>query len=100
MVITKRYCVIIHIQMKMLNQRQKKAQIIEIQLNGGSIADKIDWARDHLKKQVYISNVFSRNEMIDCIGITKGRCFAGRWHTRKLKTRMAAQTIGRQLKGQ
>ena len=85
---TMRFCkeirVIVYIQIKMLNQRQKKAQIIEIQLNGGSIADQIDWARDHLEKQVDISNVFSRNEMIDCIGITKGRCFAGRWHTKKL----------------
>ena len=48
MVITKRYCkairVIVHTQLKMLNQRQKKAQITEIQLNGGSIAVKIDWA--------------------------------------------------------
>ena len=65
---TMRFCkairVIVHAQMKMLNQRQKKAQITKIQLNAGSIGDKIDWARDHLEKQVDISNVFSRNEMI------------------------------------
>ena len=97
----KRYCkvirVIVHTQMKMLNQRQKRVHITEIQLNGGSIADKVDWARDHLEKQVYISNVFSRNEMIDYIGINKGKGFAGvtsRWHTKKLKTKMAAQIIG------
>ena len=42
--------VIVHTQMKMLNQRQKRAHIVEIQLNGGSIADKVDWARDHLEK--------------------------------------------------
>ena len=103
----KRYCkvirVIVHTQMKMLNQRQKKAHITEIQLNGGSIADKVDWARDHLEKQVDISNVLSRNERIDCNGITKGKWFAGmisRWHTKKLKRKMAAQIIGSQWTGQ
>ena len=48
---TKRYCkvirVIVHTQMKMLNQRQKIAHIAEIQLNDGAIADKVDWASDH-----------------------------------------------------
>ena len=48
--------VIVHTQMKMLNQRQKKAHITEIQLKGGSIANKVDWARDHLEKQVDVSN--------------------------------------------
>lgn len=88
----KKYCkvvrVIAHTQMKILNQRQKKAHITEIQLNGGTIADKVDWARDHLEKQVPVHNVFSANEMIDCIGITKGKGFSGvtsRWHTKKLQ---------------
>ena len=41
--------------------------------------------------------------MIDCIGITKEKCFTGvtsRWHTKKLKRKMAAQIIGLQWKGQ
>ena len=37
-------------------QRQKRAYISEIQLNDVSIADKVDWARDHLEKKVYVSN--------------------------------------------
>merc|ERR1711875_14949 len=32
-------------QIKILRRRQKKAHIMEIQLNGGSIADKVDFAR-------------------------------------------------------
>ena len=70
-------------------KRQKRAHISEIQLNGGSIADKVDWARYHLEKQVDISNAFSRNEMVDCIGITKGKGFAG-----------VTQIIGSQWAGQ
>ena len=33
--------VICHTQQKLLRRRQKKAHIVEIQLNGGNIADKV-----------------------------------------------------------
>ena len=63
--------------MKLLRHRQKKAHIVEIQLNGGSIKDKIQWAREHLEKPIAVSNVFSPDEMIDCIGVTKGKGVKG-----------------------
>merc|ERR1712156_844593 len=31
---------------------QKKAHIMEVQLNGGSIADKVNFAREHFEKEV------------------------------------------------
>jgi len=87
----KKYCkvvrVIVHTQMKLMRHRQKKAHVMEIQLNGGSVADKVNWAREHLEKTVSITDVFQPNEMIDIIGVTKGKGFKGvtsRWHTRKL----------------
>merc|ERR1712168_214437 len=67
--------------------RQKKAHLIEIQVNGGSIADKVEWCKDNFEKEVAVNTVFAKNEMIDCIGITKGRGYHGvtsRWHTKKL----------------
>jgi large subunit ribosomal protein L3e len=86
-----KYCKVIrvlcHTQMKLLNGRQKKAHLMEIQLNGGSIEEKVNWAREHLEKQCPINNVFSQDEMIDVIGVTKGKGFKGvtsRWHTKKL----------------
>lgn len=63
--------------MKLLRQRQKKAHIMEIQLNGGTIEDKVQWARDHLEKPVAISTVFAADEMIDVIGVTKGKGYKG-----------------------
>jgi len=60
---------------------------MEIQLNGGTVEQKVAYAREHLEKQVPISQVFSKDEMIDTISVTKGRGFKGvtsRWHTRKL----------------
>ncbi|CAG5897731.1 unnamed protein product [Menidia menidia] len=87
----KKYCslirVIVHSQMRLLPFRQKKAHIMEVQLNGGSISEKVDWAKEHLEKAVPVSAVFSQDETIDVIGVTKGRGFKGvtsRWHTKKL----------------
>jgi large subunit ribosomal protein L3e len=60
---------------------------MEIQVNGGSIADKVDWAKENLEKNVPIFNVFGQDEMIDVIGVTKGKGYRGvtfRWGTKKL----------------
>jgi large subunit ribosomal protein L3e len=73
--------------MKLLKKRQKKAHIMEIQLNGGTVADKVKFARERLEKPVTIQEIFAQDEMIDTIGVTKGRGYKGvtsRWHTRKL----------------
>jgi len=78
---------ICHTQMKGLSLRQKKAHLIEIQINGGTIAEKVDWARNNFEKDVNVNTVFAQDEMIDCIGITRGRGYHGvtsRWHTKKL----------------
>jgi large subunit ribosomal protein L3e len=88
----KKYCsiirVIAHTQTKLMNRRQKKAHVLEIQLNGGTVAEKVQFAREHLEKQIPIDTVFNQDEMIDTIGVTKGKGFKGvtsRWHTRKLQ---------------
>ncbi|XP_022670963.1 60S ribosomal protein L3-like [Varroa jacobsoni] len=86
-----KYCTVIrviaHTQMSLLKRRQKKAHIMEIQLNGGTIQQKLQWAREHMEKAVPIKNVFAQDEMIDVIGVTKGHGVKGvtsRWHTKKL----------------
>merc|ERR1712203_606583 len=87
----KKYCttirIIVHTQMKLLRRRQKKAHIMEVQLNGGSIADKVNFAREHFEKEVPVGEVFAQDEMIDVIGVTKGHGYKGvtsRGHTKKL----------------
>lgn len=60
---------------------------MEIQLNGGSVSQKVDWAKEHFEKEVPVTAVFEDNEMIDVIGVTKGKGFEGvthRWGTKKL----------------
>lgn len=87
-----KYCqvvrVIVHTKVRDLKLAgQKKAHVMEIQLNGGSIADKVKWAKEHFEKTVDVSSVFEQDEMIDTIGVTKGHGFEGvtaRWGTKKL----------------
>ena len=60
---------------------------MEVQLNGGSVADKVDFARNHFEKEIPVTAVFSSDEMMDIICVTKGHGFKGvtsRWHTKKL----------------
>jgi large subunit ribosomal protein L3e len=87
----KKYCtvvrVIAHTQVRKLNQRQKKAHIMEIQVNGGNIADKVDFAVSLLEKPVPVDNVFSDSELVDTIGVTKGHGYEGvttRWGVTRL----------------
>merc|ERR1711872_559528 len=87
----KNYCknirVIVHTQQKLLKKRQKKAHIMEVQLNGGSIAQKVDFARNHFEQKIPIFDVFAKDEMIDVIGVTKGKGVKGvtsRWNCKKL----------------
>ncbi|CAG8798620.1 38633_t:CDS:2 [Gigaspora margarita] len=87
----KKYCqvvrVLVHTQIQKVKIGQKKAHLMEIQLNGGTIEQKVDWAFEHFEKFVDINSVFEQDELIDIIGVTKGKGFEGvthRWGTKKL----------------
>merc|ERR1711977_728905 len=76
-----------HTQIKKVNLRQKKAHLMEIQVNGGTIADKVAFIREHFEKPVAIDTVFEQDEMIDTMAITKGKGFEGvvtRWGVTRL----------------
>merc|ERR1711998_626851 len=87
----KKHCTVVralcHTQMSKLKLRQKKAHIMKIQINGGSMAAKVDFIKERFEKMVSIDSVFEENEMIDTCGITKGKGFEGvvtRWGVTRL----------------
>lgn len=87
----KKYCTVVrvlaHTQIKLVKVGQKKAHLMEIQVNGGSVADKVDFAYKHFEKPISVKQIFAQDEMIDVIAITKGHGFEGvthRWGTKKL----------------
>jgi len=87
----KKYCAVVrilaHTQVRKTPLKQKKAHLMEIQVNGGSIAEKVDFAKSLFEKEVHVDTIFEENEMIDVIAVTKGHGFSGvtsRWGTKKL----------------
>ena len=60
---------------------------LSVQINGGDTAAKVDFAYNLFEQKVSIDQVFSANEMIDTIAITKGRGTEGvvtRWGVTRL----------------
>ena len=88
----RKYCTVVrliaHTQIrKAKGVGQKKAHIAELQINGGSVADKVKFAVDRFEKDILVSEVVSQDELIDIIGVTKGHGYEGvtkRWGTSKL----------------
>jgi large subunit ribosomal protein L3e len=86
-----KYCsvirVVAHTQIRLIRMRQKKAHIMEIQINGGSPAEKVKFAKSLLEQKVSVDSVFQNNELIDTLAATKGKGFEGvttRWGTTRL----------------
>lgn len=77
-----------------------------LQVNGGTAAQKVDFAYDLLEKAVPVSSVFNQNEMIDAIAITKGhvrrgggapcsRCSGAPWAVARLWPAVEPAVLGR-----
>ncbi|XVE95993.1 hypothetical protein REPUB_Repub02eG0183300 [Reevesia pubescens] len=60
---------------------------MEIQVNGGIIANEVDFAYKFFEKQVPMDVFSRRGEMVDIIGVTKGKGYEGvvtRWGVTRL----------------
>ncbi|KAF5099656.1 hypothetical protein D0Z00_001539 [Geotrichum galactomycetum] len=79
--------VLAHTQIRKTPLGQKKAHLAEIQINGGSIDDKVAFAKEHFEKTVDVASVFEQDENVDVIAVTKGHGYEGvthRWGTTRL----------------
>ena len=68
--------------------KQIKAPLVEIQVNGGTVEEKIKFATDSFEKEIRVNDVFAEGEYIDIIGVTKGHGYDGvinRYGTKKLQ---------------
>merc|ERR1712232_639781 len=87
----KKYCQVVraicHTQIGKIKIGQKKANIKEIQINGGTTEQKVDFAINLFEKEVKVADVFNQDEMIDIIGSTRGHGYNGvvtRWGCSRL----------------
>ena len=99
----KKYCqvvrLIVHSQPSLLNKSQKKANVLEIQINGGDIAQKVDFAYNLFEKEITIDQVFQNLDYVDILGVTKGHGVTGvvkRFGVKKLprKTHRGLRRVG------
>merc|ERR1712048_1336638 len=87
----KQYCQVIraicHTQIGKVKLGQKKAHIKEIQVNGGTVEQKVDYVTGLFEQEVKVGDVFAQDEMIDIIGVSRGRGIDGvvtRWGCTRL----------------
>merc|ERR1712137_539621 len=87
----KKYCQVIrlicHTDIRKIKLRQKKAHISEIQINGGTVDAKVPFGYEQFERRIAVDTVFSQNDMIDAISITKGKGYEGvvtRWGVTRL----------------
>jgi len=79
--------VLAHTQITKVSVGSKKAHLCEIQINGGTVEAKVDYAVGLFEKSVPVDAVFAQDEMLDTCGVNKGHGFEGvttRWGTRRL----------------
>lgn len=80
--------VLAHTQIRKLKLRQKKAHLLEIQVNGGAnAAAKVEFGKALFEKKVPVASVFAQNEMVDVLAVNKGHGYSGcvkRWGVARL----------------
>merc|ERR1711936_514536 len=87
-----KYCneirVIAHTQPSLVKSLEtRKARMMEIKINGGSLQDKIDFAKSLFEKPINVTSVFNEFDALDVVGITKGKGCKGvvsRWGVSRL----------------
>lgn len=88
----KNYCqvvrVLVHTQIRKVKLRQKVANLLEVQVNGGGdVASKVAFGRSLFEQEVDVTKVFSEGETIDICSATRGHGYAGviaRWGVTRL----------------
>jgi len=81
---------------------KKKPEIIEIRIDGGTLEEQIEYAKQILGKEVKINEALNEGDMVDVIAVTKGKGFQGavkRWgikllHHKDSKHRRKIGTAG------
>lgn len=87
---------------KLAEVPKKKMDLMEIKIDGGSVKEQYEYAKNLLGKTVSVTDVFKEGQFIDVVSITKGKGFQGpvkRWGIKILprksrKTKRGVAVIG------
>lgn len=78
---------------------RKTPELLEAKLGGQTTKEQFEYARNHLGKEIKVSDAFKEGDWIDVIGVTKGKGIQGpvkRWGIRKKfhKARKTVRQVG------
>lgn len=90
---------ILFTQPRLASVPQKKPEVFEVKVDGGTIKDQLNYLKEILGKEVNFSDVFKEGQFVDVIAITKGKGIQGavkRWgvKTRSHKSRKTVRGVG------
>jgi large subunit ribosomal protein L3 len=86
-------------QPQLINVSQKKPDLFEVKVDGGTIKGQFVYLKELLGKEVNVYDVFKEGQFIDVIAVTKGKGIQGpvkRWGVKKLphKSRKTVRGVG------
>ncbi|MBW2982316.1 50S ribosomal protein L3 [Candidatus Woesearchaeota archaeon] len=68
--------ILVYTQPKITTIGKKKPELFEMQL-GGKIEDKLKWAKEHLGKEIKVTDVLKEGQHFDVHAVTKGKGLQG-----------------------
>ena len=66
----------VYTQPKQTGIGKKKPEIYELSL-GGSNSEKLNYIKEHLNKEIRVSEIFKPGQLVDTLAVTKGKGFQG-----------------------
>ncbi|MFQ6085052.1 MAG: 50S ribosomal protein L3 [Candidatus Bathyarchaeia archaeon] len=87
------------VQPRLASVPQKRPDLVEIELGGGTVADRIKYAKDVMGKSIRVADIFEEGALVDVSAVTKGKGFQGpvkRWGIKVLpkKSRKTKRGVG------
>jgi large subunit ribosomal protein L3 len=86
-------------QPRLAGTGQKKPNVLEVAVAGGSIKDQFEYVKKLLGQEIRVRDIFQAGQLLDVIGVTKGKGWQGvikRFHIPILtrKTRKRKRAVG------
>jgi large subunit ribosomal protein L3 len=90
---------LVHTQPRLASVSSKKPVVTELEIGGGSISDRLRYAKNLLGKEIRIRDIFKEGNAVDVIAVSKGKGYQGpvkKWNVKVLqkKSRKTVRGVG------
>jgi large subunit ribosomal protein L3 len=90
---------LVHTQPRLASVSSKKPVVTELEIGGGSISERLRYAKNLLGKEIRIRDIFKEGNAVDVIAVSKGKGYQGpvkKWNVKVLqkKSRKTVRGVG------